>query len=103
MDDPNLPPIDNNTLSQTHKIIWYGDFLDGKLTVLTERGVSKESNGTPVICVVQGMDIEFSCQALAENTQVGLEKLIEGVTLAYKSACAEEMQDLVENYGLKPN
>lgn len=103
MDDPNLPPIDNNNLSKTHKIIWYGKFLDGKLTILTERGASKESNGTHVICVVQGMDNDFCCEAIAENSQEGLTKLINGVEAAYKAACMEDMKDLVENYALKPN
>lgn len=90
-------------LNRTHKIIWHGKFLDGKLTILTDILTPVDSNGAKVICVVEGMDSNFTCEAIVENTQVGLEKLISHIELAYKAACQEELEDLTQNYGLKPN
>jgi hypothetical protein len=91
------------SLEKTHKIIWHGKFLDGTLAVLTDSSTSIASNVAKVICVIQGMDIEYTCEALVENTQAGLEKLISQLEYSYKAACAEELQDLTQNYGLKPN
>lgn len=91
-------------LADTHKIIWHGQFLDGTLTLLTDKGIDKDIAQCEVTFVVQGADdFNYVGQAVANNSTAGLENLLQTIEIGYKQAVAEDLQDLTENYGLKPN
>lgn len=91
-------------IAETHKIIWAGKFLDGNLTLLTEKNVDRDIAECTVTFIMEGADnFQFVGQAVATNSKAGLDNLLTTIEKEYKQAVLEDAIELQEVYGAKLN